>query len=1654
MAKQDSKHADKNLLRLNRAYRALEKMQAKLEAAERARTEPIAIIGMGCRFPGGADSPDAFWQLLHDGTDAISEIPSERWDADAYYDPDPEAPGKIYTRQGGFIRQPPDQFDPDFFGISPREAMSMDPQQRLLLEVSWEALEHAGQTPSLVKQSLTGVFIGICTDDYLNLSIHQGDPARNINAYSSMGNTRSIAAGRIAYLMGLQGPNVQLDTACSSSLVAVHLACQSLRYGECRTALAGGVNLILSPLSTISRCKMKALSPDGRCKTFDASADGYGQGEGCGIVVLKLLSDAIADGDNILAVIRGSAVRHVGHSSGLTVPGEMAEEEVIREAMRNAGIKPDQVSYIEAHGTGTSLGDPIEVGALGAIFGQSHSKDNPLVVGSMKTNLGHLEAAAGVACLIKTVLALTHGEIPPHLHCKTPNPHIPWDDLPIMIPAELMKWPSGKKSRVAGVSSFGISGANVHLVLENAPEPDTRKPESERPLHLLTVSAKTEDALSELIKRYEDHLDTGQLPALEDLCFSANAGRSQFEHRLSVVASSVEEVSQKLNALGTGEEPVSLFKGQVSGDEPPKAAFLFTGQGAQYPDMGRQLYETQPTFRKTLDRCDDILKNYLPKPLLDILYPSTDDGQQTTDTLNQTAYTQPALFALEYALADLWQSWGVMPDVVMGHSVGEYVAACIAGVFSLEDGLKLISIRARLMQALPSNGIMAAVRADEEKVKAVMEPYTRHVSIAAINGPSNIVISGERQAAESLLSDLKSKKIMSRQLQVSHAFHSPLMAPMLDDFRQTASEVTYSSPRIALISNVTGKHAADDVTTPEYWVRHVRQAVRFADGVQTLCKSGASILIETGPRPTLLGMARQIIENSGFSSPAPDFSPCYFPSLRPGKNDWEQMLESLGQLFVKGVSIDWAAFDKDYSPRRIPLPTYPWQRKTYWAVSDQLSLTGEHDPPELLAELARQGDTKQLLQQLKATGELSPNEEQFLPKLLDLLVRQHRSAADTFEEWLCLLEWQPANTLKPGKSEVETGKLKEISDPEIWLIFADQSGTGKALAEHLEGKGEQPVLVYPGKAFQHGENNVWYIDPASPGDARRLCQEILSQNTSPLKGVVHLWASESPASDTLTLSELETSQSLGTASVLYLVQGLAGCNISLSSGLWLVTRGAVTIQGDTSPKLAQSPLWGLGKTVALEHPELWGGMIDLSPAMPYSPTDESAALLRQITNSDGEDHLAFRNGIPYAARLVRCGALLSEMKQRATDNEQQKILRADATYLITGGLGNLGLKIAERMLALGVRHLVLTGRRDPSDLTRERLQKLKDAGAEIVAARGDVSESEDMRRILGDIRTNMPKLRGIIHAAGVAANQSIKDIDPGSLAEVLRPKVAGAWVLHQLTRDTDLDFFIMFSSVASVWGSAQYGHYAAANHFLDGLAHYRRTQGLPGLSINWGPWAGRSMAESEVRTLAARNGITALAEDQAISVFEFLLEADTPQVAVADVNWSVFKDIWRFSRQRPLLDQMGTEPPAQAGSDTPVEPWLLKQLEDASLNDRQKILSHHLHKEVARVLGRKASELPDSRKGFFDMGMDSLMAVELKNRLGEGLGTALSSTLAFDYPNIEKLAEYLATQVLKWESNEDEKGISPNLAEVENLSDDELESFINDELESLGKRKW
>ncbi|NEQ95286.1 MAG: SDR family NAD(P)-dependent oxidoreductase [Cyanothece sp. SIO2G6] len=2222
---------------MQQAIAQLDTLQSQVDTLKYQQREPIAIIGMSCRFPGGVDSPDTFWQLLRDGVDAIDEVPANRWTIDDYYDPTPKASGKMISRDGGFLDRV-DEFDSQFFRIAPREVQSLDPQQRLLLEVSWEALEHAYQIPDDLFQSLTGVFMGMSGSDYLQRLLHSQQPP---DGYFGTGNTFSAAVGRISYILGLTGPSFAVDTACSSSLLSVHLACESLRRQECNLALAGGVNLLLAPFVNMTFSAAGMLSPDGRCKTFDARANGYVRGEGCGVIVLKRLSEAIAHQDNILAVIRGSAVNQDGPSGGLTVPNGPSQVSVIRQALQNGGVDPKMVSYIEAHGTGTSLGDPIEVAALGDVFGKGRSPEQPLLLGSVKTNVGHLEAAAGIAGLMKVVLQLQHQEIAPHLHFQQPSPHIDWDQMSITIPTQATPWQPIEDKRIAGVSSFSFSGTNAHIILESAPAITASTVTSEQPQnlapsshYLLPLAAQTKAALSDLILAYQQHLDRHPNLGLQDLCGTASTTRSAFPHRVTLVAYQRTNLLSLLQTLRASTDDPNIATSDTTAPI-NKIAFLFTGQGSQYLNMGRQLYETQPVFRQTLDHCNEILNQYLDQPLLEILYPQLSNSkiQSPKSKIDQTAYTQPALFAIEYALAQLWLSWGIKPAIALGHSVGEYVAACIAGVFSLEDGLKLIAARGRLMQQLPSGGTMMAVMATVEQVEPLLATMSGRVEIAAYNGPRSLVLTGETEAIATIATKLDAAGCKTKPLPVSHAFHSVLMEPMLAEFGAIARQITYHLPQISVVSNVTGAIASEELTKPEYWVNHVRQAVRFAQGISVVFAE-CDTLLEIGPKPILLGMGCQCWPDDFAPEHPLQGNQRWLPSLRPDHDDWQVMLQSLGQFWVQGATVDWSQVYAPDTYQKVPLPTYPFQRQRYWVeafnqpssgssmraiagkshplLGRQLSLPGskeihfearinplvpmylgDHkifnrvvflgagylemaltaasqvfktqdlvleqvnfisalmladsgndtvvhlvftlDPDQAqqgrwqIFSLASREDTaaadqgseseetwvlhaegRVVVEQTPSTptSELAQLQAQFTaeasqdfydqlldlaygpllrnmrqvwqspgatlsqsqlqdallstandyllhPALLDscfqtmftllseldvsydapylpigcdrlifhrpptlevwshgqmrplqqpnpptvtadvklftpegeaiatieglkarktsermlfgtrnqgneLLygvewrsqarfgqtpysvaplpladVAQHiaahphgmisRSDLERYGEKLLNLEtlsfvyvvqafhhlgWHPAvgdgvttetmaqalgvipqhhrllhrllqilqeegilqlvqgteqwqlcqplpdvnpiqysqelaqqypdmeaelvlldrcaaqlsgvlrgtvdpielvfpkgdltaatqlyqnspgsqimNTvvqqtvstaidripksqgvrlleigagtggttsyvlpaLDPNQTEytftdigalfttkaqakfsdypnvryqtldierdptdqgfevhqydvivaanvihatanlaqtmahiqqllapggilvmlegtmpqrwldlifgllegwwrfedvdlrpnypllngqtwtqlltqtgfeqveilpdyagtstplsfqsVVTAQMPTVLPVENlapmplrqWLILADEQGVGQQLAQELRSRGDACVVAIAAKHYTKINSTEIHLNPLDPSQI----QQLVAENAVGLTGIIQCWTMDGSAAN-LTSEDLAHQNQRGCGSTLALVQALVKTEFTESPQLWIVTQGAQPVLANGGENdgagIAHATVWGLGKVIALEHPELRCGRIDLAPS--HSPDTQAQQLASEILATTPDDQIVLRQQHRYVPRLIR-----SPYAQ--TSINQPIHLRGDRTYLITGGMGGLGLLVANWMAERGAKHLVLVGRSSPKPEAQSQVEALRTMGVEVAIAQADVTDAGAMSIVMASIQQSHPPLGGVIHSVGLLKDGLLQQQTWEFFEYVLHPKVLGAWHLHHLTQDQPLDFFVLFSSIAGLMGSPGQSNHSSANTFLDALAHYRRRLGLPGLSLQLG-------AVSEIGSAAAiqadvsvqKRGVEPITPVQVLEALELSLTQSAVEVGVVSINWPV--QMQQFGQVPFLADWHSHAQSTTAASD------ILQQLQQAEPDERSELLVNHIRQTVAQVLGFGREQTIGANQGFFDVGMDSLTSVELRNRLQTDLNCTLPPTTAFDYPTVAELSAHLLAEVL------------------------------------------
>ncbi|KWE72114.1 non-ribosomal peptide synthetase [Burkholderia ubonensis] len=1367
---------------LKAALDELRLRRAEIAALRSDRNEPIAVIGMACRFPGSSDTPAAFWQLLDHARDAVTEVPRERWDIDRYYDPDPAAPGKMATRHGAFIERV-DQFDAAFFGIAPREATYLDPQQRLLLEVAWEALENAHLAPERFRQSATGVYVGITCFDH---AIQVSNASTPSSSYAGTGSALNMAAGRLSFVLGLTGPSMAIDTACSSSLVCLHLACESLRSRETSMALAGGVNLMLSPEVMVSFSQARMLSPDGRCKTFDAAADGYVRGEGCGMVVLKRLADALADGDRVLGIVRGTAVDQGGAGGGLTVPSRDSQERVIRRALNQAGVAPGDVSYVEAHGTGTSLGDPIEVEALAGVYGPGRAASEPLVIGSVKTNIGHLESASGIAGLIKVLLSFEHGRIPAHLHFTQPNPHTPWQDIPIRVAADPVAWPRGERRRVAGLSAFGFSGTNAHAIVEEPPV----APAHDAQRSLLLLSARSEAALTALAQRYERAIAGAPPHELAAICRAAAVGRSHYPFR-AAYASGVREPATTSARAGKASRMGFMF------------ASLDTG-------VARELHASEPHFRAAFERCS------VPLSALD-----TDAGR----------------FAIHFAWAELWKAWGIRPSVVSGHGVGEYVAACVAGVVSLADALRLV-----------------AARSDSDALRAALQ------------------------------------------------------------------DMPFARPSIRLISGSLGTEVTDEVTHPQYWLQLAERSDQ-ADAPHT---------------PD--GLA------DGWLPP-----PCAGHALE----------RALAALYVQGWQFDWNALFPAPAQPATTLPNYPFERQRFSLEKNRSPVVGMDA-----------GSIEEASRRLRTSGKYSDEVLNAFPELLQTAFAPAETAAPDANP-LYHVVWEQQAALPAARF---------AADASPWLVFADESGAGDRFAALLRARGASCALVRAGRDYRAPAeaDAAWQVAPEQPDHFVRLLKEA----AAPGQRIVFLWALD----ETVGASRMSTA-------LLHLVRALGSGErdwaASARPRIWVVTRDAV--EAGEAPRvsgLAQAALAGLARGAMIEHPEWFGTAIDLDPA---APEDETQALLHEVLGESREEQVALRQGARYVARL----SPLAQAETAALPVDP------DAAYLITGGFGALGLHTARWLAAHGARTLILVGRQGAaSDESQRAIAELRERNVTVRCERLDITDPAAVADCFAALRRERVPLRGIVHAAGIVGYKPIMQVEREELEAVLQPKVAGAWLLHQHSEPFPLDFFILFSSIASAWGSRDQAHYSAANRFLDALAHHRRHLGLPASSVNWGPWAQGGMTFPEAEALLRRVGIRPLAADRALDVLGHL--PAVPQVAVVDIDLALFQGSYEARGPKPFLDRVRVDA-------TPPSAPAMPALSDKSPRERKRLLADAIDRAVAQVLGF-GSATPDRDRGFFEMGMDSLMAVDLRAHLEKALGAPLSVALLFDHPTVNALADFLAEQ--------------------------------------------
>ncbi|WP_182882159.1 type I polyketide synthase [Microbispora sp. H10949] len=1559
---------------------------AATAAVAEAADDPIAVVAMACRYPGGVRSPEDLWRLVESDICAVSDVPADRgWQVPAV---------------GGFLADAAG-FDADFFGISPREALAMDPQQRLMLEVTWEALERAGIPAATLAGGDTGVYVGAIPQEYGPRG-HEGPD--ELKGYLLTGGTGSVISGRIAYTLGLGGPAVTVDTACSSSLVAVHMACQALRLRECGLALAGGVTVMASPTMYTEFGRQRGLAADGLCKPFAAAADGTSWGEGAALLVLERLSDARRNGHPVLALIRGSAVNQDGASNGLTAPSGSAQRRVIRAAMAAAGLGPADVDAVEAHGTGTSLGDPIEAEALLATYGRERPADRPLLLGSVKSNIGHSQAAAGAAGVIKMVLAMDAGVLPRTLHVDRPTPRVDWSSGGVRLLTEATGWPDAGRPRRAAVSSFGISGTNAHLILEQAPaatSPETAPPTTHADGGTPTtwlISAKTEPALRAQAQRLRDHV--AARPGLDANAVAAAlaTGRTLFEHRAVITAASRAALLSGLGAVAAGEPAPGVLRASGGAG---KTAFLFAGQGSQRPGMGRELYEASEVFAAALDEVwahlDTHLSAHGDRPLRDVMWAPA--GSAEAELLGQTRYTQPALFALETALYALAREHGITPDYLIGHSIGELTAAHVAGVLSAADAAALVTARGRLMQELPQGGAMVSIRAAEDAVRPLLAGHEEVVGVAAVNGPAAVVVSGDTDAVLDVARRCEELGWATRRLNVSHAFHSPHMDGMLGDLLDVAAALTFRPPAVPVVSNLTGRIATpEELCSPAYWVRHAREGVRFLDGVHRLAEQGVTSYLELSPDAVLAPLARTTLAAlSPKSGPAPEF----MPVLQRGRPEAETADRAVAWARARGAGVPPYPGRAGWPAACAELPTYPFQHRRYWLTATPGPDASESRPSTAVpAETrfwaaVRTGDTGAVADALGVTG---TDERSSLGAVVPILSDWHqrhseRAAADGRRYRVA---WRPIPvTAAPAPRGVWLLVVPAGYADHEWVTacadaLADGGADVRTITEVGGDTGRDVLASRLRAALGHESTGHGSTGHGSTGHGTA------GDGAAGAGGVLSLLAlDEHPDPRHAEISR-------GLSATLTLVQALG--DAALDAPLWLLTRGAVGT-GSTDPveSPAQEQIWAIGRSVALERPRSWGGLVDL-------PADtRSAPLLRTALNGPGhEEEIAIRAAGLFGRRLVSASRPPSAGEP----------WRPRGTVLVTGGTGGLGAHVARWLAAGGAEHLVLASRRGMAAPGAEALEaELTSLGAAVTVASCDVADRAALAELVGTVTAEHGPIRSVFHTAGVGRRVPIEDLTASDLAEACS-KAAGAANLDELFGETALDAFVLFSSIAGVglWATTGQAAYAAANAFLDALAERRRARGRTATSLAWGLWAGPGMgADAVFARHLQRHGVEALPPEQAMAALQYALDDDETCVTIADIAWERFVPPFTATRPRPLLDDLpAAREVLRAPEDAPASglsgQGLRRELAALPAARRRPRVLDVVLSHTAAIVGESA-EAVDARRPFRDLGFDSLMTVELPERLTAATGLTLPATLAYDHPTPDAVTDHLYAEL-------------------------------------------
>jgi phthiocerol/phenolphthiocerol synthesis type-I polyketide synthase B len=1496
------------------------------ESEHRSRMdEPIAIIGMGCRFPGGVHGPDEYWQFLSEGRNAVGELPPERWAP--FEDGSPEVAAALArtTRSGSFLADI-DDFDADFFEVSSREAVKMDPQQRLLLEVAWEALEHAGIPPSSLRRSQTGVFAGACYTDYGYLAALD---LPSVDAWSNAGGALSIIANRLSYFLDLRGPSLTVDTACSSSIVALHLACQSLRIGDSDVALAAGVNLLLAPGVFRAFDQTGALSPTGACHAFDADADGFVRGEGCGVVVLKRLSDALHDGDRVLAVVRGSAVNQDGRSNGLLAPNPAAQMAVLRAAYANAGVPPHEVDYVEAHGTGTLLGDPIEARALGTVLGKGRPEHSPLLIGTAKSNLGHLEAAAGMAGLIKAVLAVQRASIPANLHFHKPNPHIPFNQLRLKVVAEQRNWPHTSHPRRAGISSFGFGGTNAHAIIEQAPAAVPVLREADPAATTLVVSAKTPERIASMAGALAEWMaDEGAAVRLADVAHALNHHRERHAQFATVCARDRADAITRLHALAEGRHAEGVV-GPHDGPCRPGTVFVYSGQGSHWAGMGRQLLADEPVFAEAIADLEPDFVEHVGFSLQQVIAggePVSGDSQ-----------VQPVLMGLQLALTELWRSYGVHPDAVIGHSMGEVTAAVVSGALTVADGLRVVAIRSRLMSQLAGQGAVGLLKLDAEATAELIADHPG-VSVAGYISPQQTVIAGPVAPVDAVIAAVSAQNKFARRVNMEVASHTALMDPILPELRSALTDLVPSMPTVPFISTVVAG-TTSPVLDAEYWVANVRQPALLSQAITAAAEEHGTF-VEVSAHPILTHAISDTLDSVTHH-------------------------HAVGTLWRDGD--DTVTFHTNVNavhtsqPPETPhpaepapvLPSTPWHHGKHWATVRPSA------PVKYVADVG------------VSNGQVA---DRPIPP-----------------EWYSQLAW-PIRELSVERPDADSA----------WLVIAD-SELGAELG-HALGDGSD-VTVLPVSLLAE-DSTVESI-------------------TEALAGATHVLYAPQALSDQF---DAESGYALFNAA-----RKLTAALTEMGMGprLYVLTRNAQPVDEGDRANPAHAVLWGLGRTLALEHPEIWGGIIDVDESVPAGLA--ARYVVDEAHGGDGEDQVVYRAGTRRVPRLQ--SRHLPTASPAALDN--------DSSYLVIGATGNIGPHLIRQLAADGAGTVVAVSR-NPGSRLDEVAASLSGTGTTLVTVAADAADATSMSALFDRFGADLPPLGGIYVAAFAGGPITLRDMTDDDVTAMFRPKIDVVALLHKLSVRHPVRQFVLFSSISGLTGSRWLAHYAATTTFLDTFAFARRAAGLPATAINWGLWKSLSDSQSDAeRQVTLDSGLQPLPDEVAITALPWVTGTGTPvRSTIVAADWDRLATAYRSTRAAlRIVDELLPAETEETSSSTLVTEFR-QALRDAEPARRRGLLVDHVTAQVVAAMGLASPQLLDPSTGFFQSGMDSLMSVTLQRALSDSLGESLPASVVFDYPTVEALADYLATIL----SELVEVAVEESADAYHDLSDDDLLKELSERL--------